>query len=163
MVTAPRDAHKLKMVDELGVRCQTMTSENYSQLQTLTDEAAMLLIQAGHTDAIDVLYRRHYTRVTNYLIFLGRDTDAAKDLAHTAFIRIIEKKASFDPKRGQFSDWILTIAKRQRLGLWRSMKRAGDALLRLAKETILEERPSTLFRFIGRHLLAQGSCNFCVE
>jgi len=69
-------------------------------------------VVAGHPDAFRLLVLRHQRPLFRFLGFLGLTGAAAEDIAQETFLRAFRSIDRFDPARGEFSTWLLTIAKR---------------------------------------------------
>ena len=76
------------------------------------------------------LYDRHFAAVYNYIRARVMDADLADDLTSQTFEKALRAFGTFDPARGSFAPWILTIARNTVLNHWRA-----------ARETPLETIP----------------------
>jgi RNA polymerase sigma-70 factor (ECF subfamily) len=66
----------------------------------------------GDLTAFDELVRRYRDRIYGLALHLLGDADWAEDLAQDAFLRAFTRLSLFDPKRGSFSAWLMTITTR---------------------------------------------------
>jgi RNA polymerase sigma factor (sigma-70 family) len=76
--------------------------------RTASDSALMLRVAAGDRAALAALYDRHARAaysVASRLVGVA----AAEDVVHDAFIALVERPGSFDPDRGTFRNWFLTV------------------------------------------------------
>jgi RNA polymerase sigma-70 factor, ECF subfamily len=83
-------------------------------MHSLSDEQLMGIYQQNKDgqgqNALDHLYHRYSKSMFNFFYFaLHNDYDKARDFVHDLFLKIIEKKESFDHKR-LFKAWIYRIA-----------------------------------------------------
>ena len=76
-----------------------------------TDEELMVQIMDHHSEwAIVELHQRYSSRLLGYFIkMLNRDVDLAQDFVQDLFLKILEKKHTFDPSK-KFYTWAFTIA-----------------------------------------------------
>ncbi|HEV7305375.1 sigma-70 family RNA polymerase sigma factor [Ensifer sp.] len=90
------------------------------------DEARILLERVGRDrdmDAFEVLFRHYGPRVKAYMARLERDGSVAEELMQEAMLAVWNKAHQFDPKRGNVSTWIFTIARNLRVDAYRKMRR----------------------------------------
>lgn len=66
----------------------------------------------GENQAFDELVRRYRDRVYGMALHLLGDRDLAEDLAQEAFLRAFQRLAMFDPNKGSFSNWLMTLTTR---------------------------------------------------
>lgn len=67
---------------------------------------------AGRREAFRILVETHRHRIYRICFHLLKDAETAEDLAQDTFITAFRKIAQFDPAKGRFSTWLITIAKR---------------------------------------------------
>lgn len=85
-------------------------------------EEAALLIAVGRGDrdrALPELYRRYERRLYGLGIRLLGDQGLAEELVQETFIRIWRTADRFDPERGTVAAFVLAIARRLAIDLWR--------------------------------------------
>jgi RNA polymerase sigma-70 factor (ECF subfamily) len=83
---------------------------SFSQLAKLTDEQVMAHVQAGHDDALAVLFDRYHRLVLSIALKILRDIGEAEDVTQTVFFQIFKASAQFDPSRGTTKMWLLQYA-----------------------------------------------------
>jgi RNA polymerase sigma-70 factor (ECF subfamily) len=81
-----------------------------ARLRLLTDEKVMEHIQAGHDDALTVLFDRYHRLVLSVASKILRDTGEAEDATQTVFLEIYRVAGQFDPARGTTKAWIKQYA-----------------------------------------------------
>jgi len=79
-------------------------------LKSLPDELLMAHLQAGHADALSVIFDRYYRLVLSVAMKILRDLGEAEDLMQSVFLEIFKAAAQFDPARGTLKVWILQYA-----------------------------------------------------
>jgi len=87
------------------------------------DESEALLLRgvvSGHPpDAIDQLYHRYAGRIYGLGMRLLGDRQLAEELVQETFVRLWRNAGSFDPRRGTVTAFVLTMARRIAIDLWR--------------------------------------------
>jgi RNA polymerase sigma-70 factor (ECF subfamily) len=84
-------------------------------------EARLLLgVVSGHPpDALDQLYHRYAGRVYGLGLRQLGDRQLAEELVQETFLRLWRTAGSFDPGRGSVTAFVLTMARRIAIDLWR--------------------------------------------
>lgn len=73
------------------------------------DAQLMIALASGNDPALNALMRRWSPRLSAYLHRCCSDPTTAADLLQETFVRVYQKRGSYDPARS-FSTWIYTIA-----------------------------------------------------
>ena len=76
--------------------------------ESVSDEALMLCVQAGELSALQDLMARYEKGLYNFLARYTGDRHLAEDLFQDTFLRVVEKRETFDPDRG-FRSWLFSI------------------------------------------------------
>ncbi len=88
-------------------------------LGQLSDEEVLSRLARADEGALAELYDR-FDRVAYGLAFrILRDTSLAQDAVQDAFLAVWRTAASFDPRRGKASTWVLTLVHRRAVDLVR--------------------------------------------
>lgn len=74
-----------------------------------TDEELVLLFRGGEERAFDELYNRYSKRLLRLVYFYTGDHEAAYDIIHDVFLRVVRHISGFDVSLS-FSAWIHRIA-----------------------------------------------------
>jgi RNA polymerase sigma-70 factor, ECF subfamily len=84
-------------------------------------EAQLLLgVVSGHPpDAIDQLYHRYAPRIYSFGVRLLGDRQLAEELVQETFVRLWRSAGNFKPGRGSVTAYVLTMARRIAIDLWR--------------------------------------------
>ncbi len=77
---------------------------------TLSDEALIEYVVAGHSDALTVLFDRYHRLVYSVAVRIVRDPGEAEEVVQTVFLDIFRAAANFDSSRGMLKVWILQYA-----------------------------------------------------
>jgi RNA polymerase sigma factor (sigma-70 family) len=76
-----------------------------------SDEALLAGYATGDPDAAAVFVRRFQGKAVGLASMITRDRVEAEEIAQDAFVRAWKYAASFDPRRGSVSSWLLTIVR----------------------------------------------------
>ena len=98
-------------------------------------------IQNGDEDALVTLHSRYANLVYSVAFRVLNDQMAAEEVTQDTFMRIWRKSSSFDPEKGRFVTWLLTVTRNElRKMAARKSSRAqasGDTAVR----SLLEQEP----------------------
>lgn len=99
----------------------TVLSENSVAAAAEAAATQLLLgVVSGHPpDALDQLYHQYARRVYGFGVRLLGDRQLAEELVQETFVRLWRSAASFDPQRGSVTAFVLTMARRLAIDLWR--------------------------------------------
>jgi RNA polymerase sigma-70 factor, ECF subfamily len=97
-----RSAKKRPVREPCGLR--------FSQLRRLSDDELMCHLQAGHDDALAVIFDRYRKIVLGIAIRMLRDDGEAEDVTQTVFLDIFRAASQFDPAKGTTKNWLLQYA-----------------------------------------------------
>jgi RNA polymerase sigma-70 factor, ECF subfamily len=87
-----------------------VSSSLYGRLKGLPDEQLMEHLQAGHGDALAVLFDRYHRLVLSIALKIVKDPAEAEDVLQNVFLEIFRTAAQFDPARGTTKTWLLQYA-----------------------------------------------------
>ena len=77
----------------------------------LTDDKLVSAYIKGDNQALDILLKRHQTRVFNYILSVVKNRDVADDIFQETFVKaIMTLKQGRYAETGKFSAWITRIA-----------------------------------------------------
>lgn len=80
-------------------------------------------VQQGHEDALIELHTRYARMVYAVAYRILGDQMAAEEVTQDTFMRLWDKGHTYDPARGQFTTWLLTITRRRAIDVIRQQKR----------------------------------------
>lgn len=92
-------------------------------LAHLSDEALPALVAGGDEAALAELYDRFGRVAYGLALRIVRDANLAEDAVQDAFLAAWRTAASFDPRRGKASTWLLTIVHRRAVDVVRREER----------------------------------------
>jgi RNA polymerase sigma factor (sigma-70 family) len=102
----------------------------------LSDEGLLAGLATGDPDAAAGFVRRFQGRVYGLAMTILGDSAAAEDVAQETFVRAWRHAATYDPRRGAVSSWLLTIARN--LALDRARLKAARPVEPEFLESLLE-------------------------
>jgi RNA polymerase sigma factor (sigma-70 family) len=91
-----------------------------------SDEALVAGFATGDGDVARVFVSRFQDRVYGLALAMTRDRQAAEEVAQDAFLRAWRYGASYDPRRGSVSAWLLRITRNVALDHVRTSQRRLD-------------------------------------
>lgn len=95
-----------------------------------SDADLIAAIADGEVAALERLYDRYGALVYSVCIRILRDAQLAEDVVQEVYLRIWRQPTSFDPERGRFVSWLMSV----------SRNRALDELRRRTRRYAGEER-----------------------
>ena len=84
----------------------------------------MLLLKEGHTDALEVLYRRHGGMATSLACRIVGDFATAEEVVQDAFVALWRESPSYAPERGSVRSWVFGIVHHRAIDTVRQRARA---------------------------------------
>jgi RNA polymerase sigma-70 factor (ECF subfamily) len=101
-----------------------------------SDEALVAGYATGDPDVARVFVRRFQDRVYGLALAKTRDRQAAQEVAQDAFLRAWRYGASYDPRRGSATAWLLRITRNAALDYVRTSQRRVDHVVADADSAI---------------------------
>lgn len=117
------------------------------QLQHLSDEQLMTLLQEGRADALAILFDRYQKLVLSIALKIVRDPGEAEDVTQTVFLDVFRAVAQFDPKKGSTKVWLMQYAYHRAIN--RRQHLQGREFYNNAELEELETRPVEARRVLG--------------
>jgi RNA polymerase sigma-70 factor (ECF subfamily) len=103
----------------------------------LSEEQLIALVQQGDRDALGELYDRRSKAVFGFALHLLRDTARAEEVTQEVFLNVWLKARTFDPSRGGFSTWLMTMAHHKAIDQMRRFQRQRIALEEAAQDSLV--------------------------
>lgn len=107
---------------------------------TATDVELMAGLEARDTQAFETLYKRYADLVFSTCLRVLGDAQLAEDMTQEIYVRIWKRPAAFDPTRGKFVTWLLSVSRNRAVDEIRSRGRRRKH--ELGNVVDVEERPS---------------------
>lgn len=80
-------------------------------MQDLSDYELMLLINCKQHKALSVLYDRYAALIYSFAWKSLRDETAAREIVQSVFLRLWTTESGYNPDKGRFTSWLLTITR----------------------------------------------------
>lgn len=94
------------------------------ETQVLTDETLVLQYMNGDEQALEILIRRHKSKVFTSIFMFVRDQYLAEDLFQDTFIKVVKKlRAREYQEEGKFLPWVMRISHNLCIDFYRKTKR----------------------------------------
>jgi RNA polymerase sigma-70 factor (ECF subfamily) len=77
----------------------------------MDDDETLEALAAGAPDAMAVLYDRHGAAAYRTAMILLREPASAEEVVQESFLAVWRNRGRFDPGRGSFRPWLLTIVR----------------------------------------------------
>ena len=112
-----------------GLRNVTSTQERGREDQRAADDRLMAELGEGRIQALEQLYDRYSILVYSVALRILRDPVLAEDVTQEVFLRLWRRPQSYDPARGRFLSWLMSITR----------NRAIDELRRVTRRMRVED------------------------
>ena len=88
------------------MRTQTPTRDD-----GLDNNALLAQVERGNEDALVALHRRYVRLVFSLSLRILGNPMAAEEITQDVFIKLWQHPQAYDPNRGRFTSWLLTVAR----------------------------------------------------
>jgi len=102
----------------------------------LSDYELMLLIKHRREQALSEMYDRYAGLVYSFARRSVQEESAAREIVQSVFMRLWTTESDYDPDRGQFSSWLLTITRRLTIDWLRKRRRETGSTVPLRQERL---------------------------
>ena len=109
----------------------------------MDDAALMEALERGDVGALEAVYDRYSSLVFSVSIRVLRDPQLAEDVTQEVFLRLWRQPASFDPARGRFISWLMSVTRNRALDEVRRRSRRVRAEEPEDETRPIEALPST--------------------
>ena len=92
-------------------------------MSRLSEHQLLLHIQAGDEQALLELHSRYVNMVYSVAYRVLNDRMAAEEVTQDTFLRLWHKSDTYDANKGAFGTWLLTIARRLAIDVFRKSQR----------------------------------------
>lgn len=93
-----------------------------------TDHELMKRIAEKHRPALEELYDRYARLVYSFALKATRDEAAAREIVQLVYTRLWTTGANYDPEKGQFVNWLITITRNMTVDYLRRQRRHRAAM-----------------------------------
>ncbi|MNI18620.1 ECF RNA polymerase sigma factor SigW [compost metagenome] len=100
----------------------------------LTDQELMQHIRNGKHKALSVLYDRYGALVYSFAIKAVRDESAARDIAQAVFMRLWTTDSEYNPEKGRYTSWLLTLTRNLTMDHIRKQRRDASGRIQITEE-----------------------------
>ncbi|XEC95147.1 RNA polymerase sigma factor [Paenibacillus tarimensis] len=111
-------------------------------MRNLTDYELMQLIKLKQHMALDILYDRYATLIYSFAMKALKDESSARDIVQSVFLRLWTTESGYNPDKGRFTSWLLTITRNITIDWIRKERRENNSVA-LEKEE-MERIPDEL-------------------
>jgi RNA polymerase sigma-70 factor, ECF subfamily len=101
----------------------TATASEVEHMIQLSELRLLERIQMGDEEALIELHRRYVNLVYSVAYRILDEQMAAEEVTQDTFMRLWNKSASYDPEKGRFITWLLTVTRRLAIDLLRQRQR----------------------------------------
>ncbi|SEN56903.1 RNA polymerase sigma factor [Paenibacillus sp. OV219] len=105
-------------------------------MNNLGDYELMLLIKCNQQKALSTLYDRYAALVYSFAFKALKDEPAARDIVQSVFIRLWTTESDYNPEKGRFTSWLLTVTRNITTDWLRKQRRQNAPLLSFAPEEL---------------------------
>jgi len=103
-------------------------------MQHLSDGELMRLVKSKRRDALSELYDRYASLIYSFAWKAMKEEGAARDVVQSVFLRLWTTEAEFDPGKGTFSGWLVTITRNIAVDRQRQLRREAERQAELGPE-----------------------------
>lgn len=105
-------------------------------MRNLSDYELMQLVKSKQHKALSILYDRYAALIYSYAMKTLRDEPAARDIVQSVFMRLWTTDSGYNPDKGRFSSWLLTITRNITIDWIRKERRESISLVPFEPEQI---------------------------
>ena len=95
----------------------------------------MAALATGDIVALELLYDRYSTLVFSVSLRVLHDSQLAEDVVQEVFLRLWRQPISYDPARGRFISWLMSVTRNRSLDELRRVTR------RMRSEDVEDDEP----------------------
>ncbi|ANS75619.1 RNA polymerase [Paenibacillus yonginensis] len=103
-------------------------------MHNLSDYELMLLVKEKRQEALSILYDRHAGLVYSFAVRSVRNEQAARDVVQSVFIRLWTTESGYNPEKGRFTSWLVTITRNIATDWLRKERRINEGVTSFVPE-----------------------------
>ncbi|HET7656727.1 MAG TPA: sigma-70 family RNA polymerase sigma factor [Bacillales bacterium] len=107
----------------------------------MTDAELYSKVQSGDQNALELLYDKYEKLLYSFSYRMTKQQQSAEEVVQEVFIKVWKGQGDYDPEKGKFSSWLLTIARNASIDLMRKQKVQTFELEE--RDSLVSEDPST--------------------
>lgn len=92
------------------------------KLTMSSDEELVAKLQAGHSEALAILFERHSALIFRNARRVLRNSAEAEDQVQQVFFDLLRSAHKYDPGKGSFKTWLLMLAYCRTVNRWRQLQ-----------------------------------------
>lgn len=101
-----------------------------------SDYELMLLVKLRRHDALSELYDRYAALVYSFAWKAVRNEQAVRDIVQSVFVRLWTTESDYDPDKGRFTSWLITITRNITTDWLRKQRRQAEGLVPYVPEEL---------------------------
>lgn len=105
-------------------------------MHNLSDYELMLLVKQKRQEALSILYDRYAKLVYSFAFKSLRDEQATREIVQSVFVRLWTTESNYDPGKGGFISWLVTITRNLTTDWLRKQRRLNDGVVPYAPEQL---------------------------
>lgn len=105
-------------------------------MRDLSDHHLMLLIKSKQSKALSIMYDRYAPLVYSFAWKALKDEPAARDIVQSVFMRLWTTESDYNPDKGRFSSWLLTITRNMTTDWLRKKRRETMGFIPIEPEQL---------------------------
>ncbi|MCJ8014453.1 sigma-70 family RNA polymerase sigma factor [Paenibacillus sp. KQZ6P-2] len=102
----------------------------------LSDYELMLLVKQKEQEALSILYDRYVSLIYSFAYKALRDEQAARDIVQSVYVRLWTTDSEFNPDKGKFTSWLITITRNLTMDWLRQQRRRSSGLVAYLPEEL---------------------------
>jgi len=99
-----------------------LTYDTLTTKSAAEDAALLRLIAKKKQEALRTIYSKYSTRVHSLALRILKDEAEAEELVQEVFLHVWHKASLFDPDRGSFESWLVTLAHHRAIDVLRTRR-----------------------------------------
>jgi RNA polymerase sigma factor (sigma-70 family) len=103
-------------------------------MRNLSDYELMQQVKRKRRKALSILYDRYASFVYSFAWKAVKDESAARDIVQSVFLRLWTTESDYDPEKGRFSSWLITITRNITIDRIRKNRRETGILVKMDAE-----------------------------
>jgi RNA polymerase sigma factor (sigma-70 family) len=103
-------------------------------MKDLSDYELMQQVKLRRRMALSELYDRYVSLVYSYAWKSMKEEAAARDIVQSVFLRLWTTESDYDPDKGRFASWLITMTRNLTIDRQRQARREVERVVNLAPE-----------------------------